>query len=214
MINLQNIDLISVNCVNPEQSVKALLCSSEQITFGSIKILAHYKPKNLPKHIEYIEIPKQTHETMNWFHINTLPKYVNNRYMLSIHDDGFILNPHLWDDKFLEYDYVGAPWSVGFDWCTRNRVGNGGFVLKSKKFMNYEETLPFTNQHNDVYVTNTHYDYFVNSGCRYAPIEVAMKFSLECKIPECIFDLTKTFGYHGKQYQESADKLKLLNKYE
>jgi len=41
-----------------------------------------------------------------------------------------------------------------------------------------------------------------------------MRFSLECKIPECSFDLEKTFGYHGKQYSESANKLNLLNKYE
>lgn len=213
MIKLLNIDLVSVNCVNPEDSVKALLYSSKNIQFGSIKLLAHYKPNNLPENIEYINIPKQTHDTMSWFHINKLPGYIHNDYMLSIHDDGFILNSNLWQDSFLNYDYIGAPWGIGFKWCSRNRVGNGGFVLKSKKFLNLEETLPYTISHNDVYVTNTHYDYFVNNGCKYAPIEVAMKFSLENKIPECKFDLNSTFGFHGKCYPESIQKIKLLNEY-
>ena len=212
--DLSKIDLISVNCVNPEESVRALLYSSEQILFGSIKILAHYKPTNLPDHIEYIEIEKQTHNTMNWFHLNTLPKHIQNEYMLSIHEDGFVINPHNWDDGFLNYDYIGAPWPDGLDWCKRNRVGNGGFVLKSKKFLNLEENIPYTNAHNDVLVTNTYFEYFKQNGCKYAPIEVASRFSLEHAIPECKYDLHNTFGFHGKLHEQAINKIKLLNKYE
>ena len=47
MINLSNIDLISVNCVDPENSVRALLYSSKDIEFGSLKLFAHYKPNNI-----------------------------------------------------------------------------------------------------------------------------------------------------------------------
>lgn len=214
MIDLKRIDLVSVNCVDPEESVKALLYSSEQITFGSIKLLAHYKPSNLPDRIDFFQIEKQTHETMNWFHINALPKYINNEYMLSIHADGFVVNPHNWSDEFFQYDYIGAPWPIGLPWCKTNRVGNGGFVLKSKKFLDLEATLPYSNQHNDVHVTNNLYDYFTKNGCTYAPIYTAAKFSLEHEIPEYEYDLDKTFGFHGKLHQQAVDKIKLLNKYE
>lgn len=214
MKNLSNIDLISVNCVNPERSVKALLYSSKDIEFGSLKLFAHYRPENLPDNITFIEIEKQTHETMNWFHLNKLPNYIDNDYMLSIHDDGFIINPHLWDDTFLEYDYIGAPWPTGYEWCSRNRVGNGGFVLKSKKFLNLELTIPFTTQNNDVAVTNTYYDYFTHYGCKYAPVEVAARFSLEHAIPECEYNLNNTFGFHGKLHEAACIKIAELEQYE
>ena len=220
MRNLDNIEIVSVNCVNPEESVKALLYSTRDITFKAVKLIAHYKPDNLPTNIEFIQIPKQTHSSMNAFHIYELPKYIEADYMLSIHDDGFITNPHLWREEFLDYDYIGAPWPNEAPWSQINRVGNGGFVLKSKKFLNLEQTLPYTNANNDVLVTNTYYDYFKQNGCKYAPVEVAMKFSLEGQISECEYNLDNVFGFHGRgdswifkgQGQQFKDKISLLNK--
>lgn len=216
---LSNVELISVNCVKPEESVKALLFSSKSLLFKKIKLFAHYRPDNLPANIEFIQIEKQTHSSMNHFMLFELPKYVEEEFILSIHDDGFIINPHLWTDTFLEYDYVGAPWPIEAGWCPVNRVGNGGFVLKSNRFMQLESLLPPTGQNNDVYVTNTCYDYFIQNGCKYAPIEVAMRFSLESYIPECEYDLDKVFGFHGRgdswifrdQGQQFKDRISLLN---
>ena len=213
MILLNNIDLISINCVNPEQSVKALLYSSEKIEFGSIKLFAHYKPNNITDKIEFIQTEPLTHDTINWFSLNELPKYIDNEFMISIHDDGFIINSEKWSDEFLKYDYIGAPWPA-LDWCSKNRVGNGGFVMKSKKFMNIESTLPYTINHNDVLVTNTYYDYFTYHGCSYAPVEVAAKFSLEHAVPECEYDLENTFGFHGKLHEQALSKIKLLENYD
>jgi hypothetical protein len=213
MKKLLNVDLISINCVNPEQSVKALIHSSQHIEFGSIKLFAHYKPANLPDHIQYIQTEKLTHQTINWFALNKLSDFIDNEYMLSIHDDGFIINPQHWSDDFLKYDYIGAPWPA-LDWCSKNRVGNGGFVLKSKKFMNLEQSLPKSDDHNDTVVTNTYYDFFKMYGCKYAPIEIAARFSLEHDVPECEYDLENTFGFHGKLHEQALNKIKLLENYD
>lgn len=210
MIKLKNIELISINCVVPENSVKALLYSSKHIEFSKIKLLSHYKPTNLQKNIEFIKIDKQTHESMNVFSIKELPKYLSEEYVLSIHDDGFIINPNLWTDEFLKYDYIGAPWP-SLHWCPRNRVGNGGFVLKSRKFYKLEEKINLIHGHNDVLVTNEYYDYFTQNGCKYAPLEVACKFSLELPIPECDYNLKNTFGFHGKLTEQSKNCVKLLD---
>jgi len=218
MIQMKNITLLEVNCVDPELGVKSLLYSSKDIEFGSIKIFSHYKPDNLVDKIEFIQIPKLTHDGFSQFCIEELTKYVNTDYALSINDDGFIINPHLWRDKFLEYDYIGAPWAPGSPWCSRNRVGNGGFVLKSKKFMDLSANIIYSGGHDDVIVTNTYYDYFTSNGCKYAPIELAMKFALESEIPECEYDLNNCFGFHGKgqaaifggKGQQFADRIKLL----
>lgn len=214
MIDLSKIDLISINCVNPEQSVKALLYSSEKIKFGSIKLFSHEKPSNLPDNFEFIKTEKFTHETINWFALNQLPRFISNDFIISIQEDGFIINPNNWDDNFLNYDYIGAPWPP-LPWCQKNRVGNGGFVLYSKKFLNYCLGIKEkTTAHNDVVITNTYYDYFILNGCKYAPIEVASKFSLEHKIPECDFDLSKTFGFHGKLHDQCLKYIELLKKYD
>jgi hypothetical protein len=218
MKQLKNIDLISINCVNPEMSVKALLYSSKDIEFGSIKLLAHYKPDNCPNYIEFHQIEQHTHDSINKFAIDELINYINNDYFISIHDDGFIINPHLWDDEWFEYDYIGAPWPLEAQWCPTNRVGNGGFVFKSRKFLELTSRLEWNGQHDDVMLTNTLYDYFTSNGCKYAPVDVAMNFSLESKIPECEYNLNNCFGFHGKgdawifkgEGQQFKDKIKLL----
>ena len=53
MINLSNIDLISVNCVDPENSVRALLYSSKDIEFGSLKL---FEQNNFMDALEYIGV--------------------------------------------------------------------------------------------------------------------------------------------------------------
>lgn len=218
MKKLKNIDLIAINCFNPEQSVKALLYSSRQIEFGSLKLLAHYKPTNCPDEIEFYQIQKHTHDSLNKFAISELNNYITNDYFISIQDDGFIINPHLWNDEWFKYDYIGAPWPLEAPWCPVNRVGNGGFVFKSKKFIELTAELNWNGQHDDVMLTNTFYNYFTSNGCKYAPVNVAMKFSLEAKIPECEYDLDKCFGFHGRgdawifqgEGQQFKDKIQLL----
>lgn len=212
MKKLLNIDLISINCVNPENSIRALLYSSKHIQFNSIKLFAHYKPNNITNDIEYIQTEKLTHQTLNWFALSKLSDYIHGEFMLSIHDDGFIINPDCWMDEFMNYDYIGAPWP-DLDWCKKNRVGNGGFVLISKKFMNLQQSIPYTLEHYDTCVTNTYYELFKMYGCKYAPIDIASKFSMEHEIPEVEYDLTKTFGFHGKLNQQALDRIKLLENY-
>lgn len=219
-LQLKNVTILSYNCVDPIQSIKALLYSSKQIDFAEMILVSHELPKNLPSNIRYVNTEKTTfHKSFNFPYV-LLPELVETDYLLSIHDDGFVINPHLWSDEFLNYDYIGAPWK-NHDWCSVNRVGNGGFVLKSKKFVQLTKNLIHMGKHDDWELTNFYYDYFVNNGCKYAPVEVAMKFSLESKIPECEYNLNNCFGFHGRgdpkntcdhdgEFQQFQDKQNLL----
>lgn len=198
MIKLPQVTLLEVNCVDPVLGVKSLVHSSKGIEFGSIKLFAHFKPNNLPTNIEFIQVPKLTHDGFSQFCIEQLTNFVDTDFALSINDDGFVINPHLWMDEFLDYDYIGAPWAPDSPWCPRNRVGNGGFCFKSKRFMDLSANIRYVGGHDDVIVTNEYYDYFVANGVKYAPVELAARFALEMKIPECDYDLNKCFGFHGK----------------
>jgi len=127
-LQLKNITLLSYNCVNPTQSIKALLYSSKHIDFAKIILISNQKPDNLPNNITFVKTELKTHLEGSKFTYTELPNIIDTEYYIGIHDDGFIINPHLWREEFLEYDYIGAPWK----WEGRiNRVGNGGFVLKS-----------------------------------------------------------------------------------
>jgi hypothetical protein len=218
-IQLKNISLVSLNCINPIQSIKALLYSSKHIDFGEIILISNVKPDALPSSINFIKTNVNSHDDASAFTYTELPKIINNEYMLGIHDDGFVINPHLWNDEFLNYDYIGAPWK---NYGQLNRVGNGGFVLKSKKFIELTKYLKPLGGHEDGELTNQYYNYFMSNGCRYASVELAMTFSLESKITECSYDLNNCFGFHGRGnpkditvhdgfYEQFQEKNKLLD---
>jgi len=54
-------------------------------------------------------------------------------HVLSIQYDSWIVNPSAWTDEFLEYDYIGAPWS----WFPDKNVGNSGFCLRSRRLLEF-----------------------------------------------------------------------------
>lgn len=213
MLNLNNVEIISINTHQPEQSVKALRHSSKEISFKHIKILSNRRPTNLLDDdvIEYIEIPTfTTREQYSDFVFNELSNYISADYVLMIHDDGFVINPHLWSDEFLEYDYIGAPWPSQPGQKDK-RVGNGGFCIRSKKLIEFCKNLDAEAGHDDWTIGVTKNDYLIEQGFKFAPVELAMKFSLESPIHECEFDLTKTFGFHGRRHHSTQIMINLLN---
>ena len=123
-MKLQNISLVQIDCINPELAVKSLNYSCKQIEFGRVILFSDAKPVNLTDNIEFIKIDKLNHDGFSKFSIENLNEYINTDYVLSINTDGFVINPHLWDDIFFEFDYIGAPWPPNANWCNRNRVGN------------------------------------------------------------------------------------------
>lgn len=210
---LKNITLLNLNCVDPDVGVRALRYSSREITFGRKVLISDTKPDNISDDIEYIFTEKLTRESINRFYFTQLDNFIDTEFMLSIQTDGFVINPHKWSDEFLQYDYVGAPWPK-LGWCARNRVGNGGFVLISKKFLRLLKDIPYRAGHNDQLVTNVFYNYFVSNGCKYAPLEVASKFSLEHVIPEVEYNLNNCFGFHGMLTPQSRAYSEMIKTYE
>ena len=202
-----------LNCVNPSLGVNALKYSMKDLQFKRAILFSHEKPSNITDDIEFIQIRKLTHQGSCWFMLKQISQYIDTDFCLSIHDDGFITNPHLWTDKFLDYDYIGAPWAEGF-------VGNGGFTLRSKLFMNLCQEIPWNGEHDDWHACVTHREFFISRGCKYAPIDLAVTFSLEGMIPGYDYNLDNCFGFHGRgevEYlfkdkgQQFKDKIALLN---
>jgi hypothetical protein len=211
MIDLSNVTLLSINTHAPEMSVRALQYSSKEIKFKNKKILSNRIPGNLPDDIEFIQIPEfHGRDQYSDFVMNNLGDYVDGEFAMMIHDDGFVINPHLWTSDFLKYDYIGAPWPGPIE-QTEGRVGNGGFCIRSKKLIEFCKTVKAEPGHDDWTIGVVQNEYLKEQGFTFAPVQIAMKFSLESVISECEFDLTQTFGFHGRRHHSTQSMINLLN---
>lgn len=200
MITLDNVTLVNVNCLNSEQSVDVLNICCKEITFKKVILFSDNKPNNITDNISYIPVNNINHiSKYNEFILRKLVEYIDTEFCLITQNDGFIINPHLWRNEFLNYDYIGAPWSqYGMKvWKRTNRIGNGGFSLRSKKLMNFIKNFKYINfnEPEDV-ITSVVIE---KHKFKYPSVELACKFSLECPIEDYPFNLNQCFGFHGTQ---------------
>ncbi len=210
MKKLSNVTLMGIDCVDVERLQKALDISSRGIEFAEVKLLTSL-PTSDPRKVEIPHIGSI--EAFSAFCINDLYKYVDTDFVLLVQGDGFVINPSSWEDEFLKYDYIGAPWIVT-DWQIRTHdfpkdsfgkimVGNGGFSLRSRKFLETSAGLSkesaFPKLHpEDVVLCVWYRDKLEAEGIKFAPPEVALRFSIESSRQKYdnqfgFHDFTKTF---------------------
>lgn len=206
MLKLDNVTLVAVSSIKIEENINALISSSKYIEFNSIKFISHIKPINLSTNIEYIECEKLDYIGFSRYTFLELWKHINTDFCLLVHHDGYVINPECWSDDFLNYDYIGAPWPYSnnayiTDTGEHVRVGNGGFCLRSKKILKMPTDLGLTLEERQGFYNDDgnfcvyHRDKFINNGIKYAPIDIAARFSYENNIDENK-DINKTFGFH------------------
>lgn len=133
--------------------------------------------------------------------IASWPTFILSRWgpathTLTVHPDGWVVNPEAWSDEFLKYDYIGAPWWDGV-------VGNGGFTLRSRKFWKCVRDLqlpPTVEACHPEDALLCRYEYEGREGYRhrlermgvlFAPPQVARRFSAENQT------YAAQFGFHG-----------------
>lgn len=230
--NLSNVSLITIDGVGnkTEQLDKIVnICCSDFSWNSIIRISASYVNTNTVIEndiLHKISIPKLSYNEYNNFCIKQLYPILDTfggDYCLLVQEDGFIVNPQLWNDSFLNYDYIGAPWlrysnEPKFGWVEhfgdRAIVGNGGFSLRSKNFLKECMNLPYENFVNkgfneDVFLCAVYGDYLRKMGMMFADINTAGSFSLETKNNK-FNDLSMVFGFHGKHLLDDA--FKYINK--
>ena len=229
-IKLPTVTLFAASSVEIDHTQDSLKISSYEIEFASIKFLTSKKPKiNFPE-IEYIEIPEIDINGYNKIMINDLHKYFDTSHCLIVQSDSFVVNPNEWTNEFLKYDYIGAPWTkiinpkkdLQID-LKKNRVGNGGFSLRSKNLLSVCKDLDFNNlfkkysmNNEDVIICHYLYEDMVKKGIKFAPPELAANFSMEHEptILDYGFNRDQVFGFHGKHLagyfkKKFIEKLKL-----
>jgi hypothetical protein len=201
------ITLLAPTGDNIPTTIQALEKCYKAMEFASIKLVTHEKPKNLPHYITFepSSFVMDTYKKYNEYVFRELGKHVDTSHCLLVQYDSWILRPELWDDAWLEWDYIGAPWPIKENSYIANtgervRVGNGGFSLRSKRLLDIPKAydLPLMQEqgyyNEDGNVTCYHRRELLALGIKYAPIEVAARFSHETDVPEN--DGILPFGFH------------------
>ena len=231
MLDLSDITIVSANTRDPESSVKAIERSSKFIKFGKYLLLSD----RLRAH-DFIEsrlIPKiKSKQDYSYFCVKELNRHIETDYCLVVQPDGFATNPLMWTDEYFKYDYIGAPWdyslsrkallTCGIDYGKINKpvpiiIGNGGFSLRSKRFLREASLLDYQNIEipEDNFLCVLARKTFREKGIKYANLAVAKQFSLEMPIHMNVRDITidAHFGFHGK-YHHNKPLLDLLEDYD
>jgi predicted O-linked N-acetylglucosamine transferase (SPINDLY family) len=222
-INLQNITLVTISSVDIELTLLSLVISNLNATFKRVLFFTSeeidQRYLELFPQLEIIKVnPIKNLVEYSRFVIKELNSFINTEFCLVTQGDGFIINPQFWSEEFLNYDYIAAPWRkqshlvnaqgqiVDILDLTKNRVGNGGFSLRSKKLLELCSQLDFDNiktstLSEDLIICYYFYEWFQEQGIKFVPLEVAVKFSFEQNIEEVEnFSWTNTFGFHGKPH--------------
>jgi hypothetical protein len=122
--------------------------------------------------------------------LHDLAAHFTTNHVLCVQWDGYVLHPASWQDEFLQYDYIGAPWPQFAD---PMRVGNGGFSLRSRRLVEACAVLPVSDQAEDVMICRTHRRMLEERfGIRFAPEAVAQRFAYERTARR-----GDEFGFHG-----------------
>jgi len=212
---LDNVTLVAVGSTQVPKTIRALEYSMRDMQFAEVKIVTHEKPDNLSERIAFESCEKlNSSKEYSHYVIYNLHKHINTDYCLLIQWDGFIINSDKWDPEFLNWDYIGGAWPIRenayidpFD--NHQRVGNGGFTLRSRKLLEVPqiEDIPFEvnqgtfykhmnagsyNEDGNICVHNRHL--FEKHGVRFAPVDVAVRFSQELPVPES--KGIRPFGFH------------------
>lgn len=146
---------------------------------------------SIPAGMQWVSIPElRGIEDYNRIMLRELAPHVKTSHVLVVQWDGFIMDPALWREDFLRWDYIGAPWYHGGH---PGMVGNGGFSLRSRKLLRALQEVPIDFRrpedmeicvHQQPLLTERH-------GVRIAPLPVAQDFACEYG------PYRPAFGFHG-----------------
>jgi hypothetical protein len=225
MIQLPNVTLVGIDCVNLPRLQRAFDISSLEIEYGAQKILTSL----LGNDNRIVPIGNiGSVDAYTKFCLESLVDYVDTTHALIIQYDGFVLNPSAWRDEFLQYDYIGAPVRLS-RWANERNVmddyngdeevvGNGGFCLRSRRLLALTAELIKSGEmelggEDDWVLSYKYRDLLESHGIKFAPLEVARNFAFEGQ-SKLNYHWTNQFGFHHFWRTEIASFVHTHKEYE
>jgi hypothetical protein len=219
MLQLEQVTLIGIDCVDFSRLQLAADISCREITFSAVKLLTSEMSDD-PRAISIA--PLMSIDAYSQFCLRELDRYIDTPYALIIQHDGFVLNASAWDEAYLTYDYLGAPARAGTTVYGYGAVpphvvgtlvvGNGGFSLRSKKLLELTATLIARGDFDpdgpeDWVQCYTNRALLESNGIRFAPSDLAERFSFEGRSKD-YYRWQDSFGFHSLKWTDISAWLK------
>lgn len=215
--NVDSLTLVSISGLNLRNTLYALWRSQLELKNVRTILITDRKVVNTFKFCRVLflsDYELNSIDAYSYFCVYELYKHIETEFVLIVQADGYIIHGSKWDDEYLKYDYIGAPWNISNDsyidpFGKHQRVGNGGFSLRSRKLLelprhqrvewdinddNFYKHMGVNLQSEDGIICIHNRHIYEQAGMVFAPLEIALNFSCEQKIPE--YDGRITFGFH------------------
>ncbi len=194
MLKLPDVTLVLIETREHDLAQLALEDCERLADFGEVLVLTDRPTQFAKPGRRVITVPDWPNKIgwskCFWYDLGL---HVRTSHALSIQWDSWIVDPEMWRDDYLEFDYVGAPW-----WYKDGmNVGNGGFCLRSTKFMRFvrdhRDQFPCATDLDDDLYCRKYRPSLQHYGFEWAPEPIAQAFAFEVVKPES----PKTFGFHA-----------------
>lgn len=186
-LDLRGVSLLCVETRRTALAVQAMQRCLQQADFKESLLLGP-RADNLPAPLRHAAIEDiSSVAEYSRLMVKQLGDSFSGSHVLVVQWDGFLTDARQWDPRFLDYDYIGAPWKDG-------SVGNGGFSLRSRRLVDALRTMDTPETHPEDHCICHRYrgELETRFGIRFAPPELARRFSWEAIDPG-----HPTFGLHG-----------------
>jgi len=210
-LQLPSVTLICIDSIDATRAIKVLEHCKSMVDFGAVKLLTH-----IPVDYEHRVRIKPLNSLIAYsiFMLTKVHEYIDTEHLLIVQRDGWILNPQSFDPTWLQLDFIG-PLFIQYD-----RVGSGGFSIRSKRLMEHIATkeMPQWNwtkkQAEDIQSTISYYEDGVCSlqareGFKIASLEQAANFAQGGNLSPAYFR-ERPFGFH-RTWQEIDFKTGLVD---
>ena len=178
-LTLPNVTICAASDIALEATLASLERSMDLVNFGRALMFTSQPLHREPRHdISIVKIaPLSNRESYGQFILCELTRYVTTDFALIVQWDGFVIEPAAWSDDFLQFDYIGAPWT---DQPPGRDVGNGGFSLRSRQLLEQGTQPWFQLSHpEDLCIAHVNRAALEERGIRIADRALARCFSRE-----------------------------------
>lgn len=195
MLKLPDVTLVLIETREHDLAQLALEDCERQAKFADVLVFTD-RSSQFIRADRRVKTVEDWPEKMGWcrHHWQEVAPHVGTSHALAIQWDSWVVDPNMWRDEYLEYDYVGAPW-----WYKdAMNVGNGGFCLRSTKLMRFlrkhRDRYPCINTLDDDLLCRKYRPMLQDEGFSWAPDDVALDFAFEVVRPDTN---ARHFGFHA-----------------